>query len=465
METKRWEAIDIFDAGVAAAAPPRVLPQLGLDASGRAIHVGTMAVPADGLRRAVVVGAGKAAAGLCTAVVDALLVRGPPGCHITALALVPESPALAADPFAERPIRLRDGLSGCEAMLDVVTVRPPDANAPTAAAVVATERAVALVRGARDDTLVICAFTGGGSATLCAPAPGLTLAAKHEAVRLLTSDGATIAEINTLRRHLSAVKGGRLAQAASGARAVVSFLMSDVDDDEPHVIASGPTVPDPTTYRDAIDLREEWPPEVLAHLQAGCRGQIRDTPKTLPPNVSWEIVRSPDDALLAAAELARDRGWHVRTLPRPTPSRMEACVAAHLDAIRAAPDRTAILSIGEAPLELPSRPPQGGRAGHLALALAIAADADPALRDRVTVLVGATDGEDGSSGTSGAVVDSGVLRRAEAAGLDPAGLLERCDSLRALVAGAGVLPRRVTGTNVQDLRAILVYAAPTRETG
>lgn len=436
----------MFDAGVRAAAVPDLRGALGTPGSGR-LRIGAWELPTGGLRRVLLIAAGKAARPLAQSTIAALRDVIPGDCRIEGNVLVPESAPAGSTASAMTHPRVD---------VETIEVRPADANAPTSRAVAETERLLALARGARDDTLVVCALTGGGSATLCAPAPGLTLRDKQHAVELVTADGATIDEINTLRRHLSAVKGGRLAQAAAGARAAVSLLLSDVDGDRPHVIASGPAVPDSTTYREALALREEWPAAVLAHLEAGCRGAILETPETLPPNVAWAVLRTPDDALRGAAARAVALGWRVESLPRPTPSPLTACVEAHMAAIRRATDDTAILSVGETPLELPPIPPDGGRAGHLSLAIAVAVDADPRLRDRVTVLVGATDGEDGSSRTSGGLVDAGVLRRAEAAGLDPARLLERCDSLKVLAAGRGTLPRRVTGTNVQDLRVILV---------
>ncbi len=466
---RRWEAIDIFDAGVDAATPDRLLADVDFDPATGTISVGPHRIAATGLRRVLVLGAGKAAERLCLSLVRALVQKGKPAPEISVVALVPQSPQTRPDPIqdelfgADNWKHVETDADGSRVMKrevawewKVVGVRPRDANEPTAAAVKTTQRVLKLVRGLGADDLLFCAFTGGGSATLCAPAEGLTLDDKLEAVRLLTADGATIDAINLLRRHLSAVKGGRLAEAASGARAVVSILVSDVEGDDPSVIASGPAVADRTTFQSALDLRDEWPARVRQHLERGVAGELPDTPATRPPNVLAHVILTPSDALFGAYAHARDGGWNVVALPRPTPSDVDACVAAHLEAVRSAPAGSAILSVGETPVTLPQNPPLGGRAGHLAVAIAVAIEADPSLRGRATILVGATDGEDGTSGTAGGVVDSDVLRNAAAEGLDPVRMLERRASLSLLRIGGGTLPAETTGTNVQDLRVILV---------
>jgi glycerate-2-kinase len=451
----RSDAVDIFNAGVRAAQMPGLTGAFGAPGCD-ALTIAGLEIPVLGLERVVVVAAGKAARELAARVTTGLRHALPSGCAIVGYELVPERhplDSIPTDPTVHARIELEE-----------LAVRPADSNVATERGVAATERVLRRLRVLGDESLVVCAFTGGGSATLTAPAPGLSLADTRRAVEWLTHDGATIEEINTLRRHVSAVKGGRLAQAAAGARAVVSLLVSDVDGDVPHVIASGPAVPDPTTFRDALDLREEWPESVLRHLQAGARGELPDTPDVLPVNVAWEVIRSPDDALAGAGRRAFERGWRVELLQRPTPSSLGACLDAHLQAVHRVAPGTAIVSVGEAPLELPAEAPDGGRAGHLALALGMALDADPMYRGRATVLVGATDGEDGTSCSSGGVVDVEVLRHAEANGLDPGALLQRCDSRAVLESGGGLLPRRATGTNVQDLRVILVGSPPHGDT-
>ncbi len=451
VRTARTDAIDIFNAGVRAAAIPDLRGHFGRTGGtggagrtgGESVTVAGVEVAAAGLAQVVIVGAGKAAPWLSRRIGAALANVLPRDCRVIGVSLAPAAapgPAEAAEHSA----------------LEVLAVRARDVNEPTTRAVEATRRVLAMLRGLGDETLVVGAFTGGGSATLCAPASGLTLADQLTAVRLLARDGATIGALNTLRRHLSAVKGGRLAEAAAGARAVVSLLVSDVDGDAPQDIASGPAVPDPTTYHDALALRGAWPAAVRRHLMAGCRGEIPETPATLPENVGWAIVRSPADALQGAAERARERGYDVVTLPRRAPPEFAAALDLHARALRAAAPGTAILSVGEAPPPLPGKPPAGGRAGHLALALALASQAAPRPRAGVTALVGASDGEDGTSGTSGAVVDAAVLRDAVHAGRDPARDLARCESLATLLAGGGALPPQNTGTNVQDLRVMLV---------
>jgi glycerate 2-kinase len=455
-DDRRRAAIDIFKAGIAAATVGPTPALVRYDAETKELVAGDRRIDAAGLGRIVVIGAGKSAWPIVGSLFQTLREGGPPVDALDALVLAPGTAERArpAETWESADARLPR-----QASWQVLHVRPLHVNEPTTAAVIATRRVLELVRTLGPDDLLLCAFTGGGSAILCAPDGDLALEDKLEAVRDLTADGATIEEINTLRRHLSAVKGGRLAQSASGARAIVSFLVSDVDGDDPSVIASGPTSPDPTTYRNALDLREEWPPSVLRHLERGAAGALAETPRSLPENVFTRIIRTPSDAVAGASSHAQRTGWRVTALPRPTPTTIAGCVEAHMHEIRRAPDGTAILSVGEAPLELPWPPPRGGRAGHLALAIALAVDADPLLRDRVTVLVGATDGEDGTSGTAGGLLDGPLLREAEAAGADPARLLDRCESLRVLEAAQSALNNGNSGPNVQDLRVILVSSS------
>ncbi len=442
---------EIFATGVRAADPATlVAPFIGR--TGEELTVGAASVSLAGLVRIVIVGAGKAAPRLAEGALDALAAVLPESVSIEGTLLVPEG----LPPARTGPLVVQE-------------VRPADANRATPRAVAATEAVLARVATLGDDTLLLCLLTGGGSATLAAPLGGLALDDQLDVVSALDGRGAPITALNTLRRHLSAVKGGRLAVAAGGARAIVSLLLSDVDGDPPEAIASGPAVADPTTFADAIRALDDHELEDLGGpavelLRRGARGEIVDTPDELPSSVSHAVIGSPDDALRGAAAEAGRRGWIVEILGRSAISSAD-----HIDAVRRARPGTCLLSAGEIPLALPFRPPPGGRCCDLALRLGVGIDSDAALRGRVTVLVGATDGEDGTSGSSGAVVDSAVLRAAEAQGLDPARLLERCDALTALRAGGALSDRGAlsdqgalleggaTGTNVQDLRVILVH--------
>ncbi len=435
--TARDLALRAFDAAVAAAVPQPV----GVVQGGVA-RAGDAAVPVAGLARVLVVGAGKSAAALFDAVVPGLRDALPRAVRIDAELLVP---AGAPPPHAVPDVACR-----------VRAVRPPDVNESTAEARAATREVLDAARALGPDALLVCLLSGGGSATLSLPWPGLDAAAEHEAVRRLAARGASIDALNTLRRHCSAVKGGRLAQAAAGARGVLSFLVSDVDGDLPHVIASGPTVPDPTTFADALALAADLPAAVCEHLARGVRGELPETPKQLPGNVGHAILRRPRDALVAACDALAGAGRTVAVRARPVPGGFDEVVRVHVNAVRALAPGTAFVSVGEAAPPRPVDAPRGGRAGHLALAVALACEGDPARRGRVTVLVGATDGEDGTSGTSGGLVDAHVLARCRAAGVDPHDALRRCASLDALVAAGGTLPRRATGVNVQDLRVLIV---------
>ena len=262
----------LFDAAAAAADPARLLP-------------GRLPPPAAG--RTVVVGAGKAAAAMAAAV-----EREWPG-PLEGLVVT----------------RYGHGLP-CR-RIEVVEAAHP---VPDAAGRAAAGRILELAQSLSAGGLLICLISGGGSALLALPAPGVTLEDKQAVNKALLRSGATITEMNCVRKHLSAIKGGRLAAAAHPAR-VVTYLISDVPGDDPSVIASGPTVPDPTTYREALEVLARYriagPAPVLEHLRAGIAGAIAETPKPGDPAFAADelvMLATAADALKAAAGCARAAG-------------------------------------------------------------------------------------------------------------------------------------------------------------
>jgi glycerate-2-kinase len=291
---------------------------------------------------------------------------------------------------------------------------------------------------------------------LVAPAGDLTLADKQAITAGLLTSGADIAALNTVRKHCSRVKGGGLARAACHAHGVWTLLLSDVIDDDPATIASGPTVGDPTTFADALDVLQRWlepdvvPPRIRAHLQAGRRGRHAETVKPGDPVLARGVTRvlaGNRTAVAAAAEAARRLGFTPHVVPAPLAGDAAEAGRRVVVALEEAPrDRpVAVVAGGETTVcVVPGR--RGGRSQHLALAAALALEGRPGV-----LLAAGTDGVDGVTDAAGACVDGGTVSRARGCGLDGAAALAETDS-NALLAATGDLVRTgPTGTNVADL--------------
>ncbi|HEX3501685.1 MAG TPA: glycerate kinase [Stellaceae bacterium] len=331
---------------------------------------------------------------------------------------------------------------------------------PDAAGSAAAGRILQLVQGLTADDLVLCLISGGGSALLALPAPGLTLADKQAVNKALLKSGAAIGEMNCVRKHLSAIKGGRLAVAAAPAQ-VVTLMISDVPNDDPSVIASGPTVADPTTTADALAILEKYritrPKAVLTHLRRGAD----ETPKPGDPRfarVDNRIIATPLQSLEAAAAIARDAGYAPLILSDSIEGEARDVALVHAAIARhcarhgqpAAPP-CAILSGGETTVTVRGKG-RGGRNAEFLLALTVALDSLLG----VDALAADTDGIDGTEDNAGAVIAPDSLARAAQRGIDAKALLADNDGYR-FFAGLGDLV--VTGptfTNVNDFRAILV---------
>ncbi|MFQ6017129.1 MAG: glycerate kinase [Kiloniellaceae bacterium] len=408
----------LFEAALGAADPRQVVPR----------HL-----PPPPIGRTIVIGAGKAAAAMARAVEEHW--TGPlEGLVVT---------------------RYGHGLACTQ--IEVVEAAHP---VPDAAGRRAARRILEMVQGLDDDDLVLCLISGGGSALLALPAPGLSLADKRAVNRALLKSGANIAEMNCVRKHLSAVKGGRLAAAAWPAR-VLSLLISDVPGDDPAIIASGPTVPDPTTFADARAILDGYgiapPRAVKARLEAG----QDETPKPGDPRLARAetvLVARPQDALAAAAASARKAritpvilGDAIEGEAREVALVMAGIarqVRRHGQPV-AAP--CVLLSGGETTVTLTGRG-RGGRNTEFLLALAVALDGEAGIH----AIACDTDGIDGSEANAGATVAPDTLARARAAGLDPRARLADNDAY-GLFAGLGdLVTTGPTLTNVNDFRAILV---------
>jgi hydroxypyruvate reductase len=402
----------LFGAALRAADPRLVLPP---------------ALPEKPRGRCIVVGAGKAAALMAQAVDAAWPDVALSGVVVT---------------------RYGHAAPGWAGRIEVLQAGHP---VPDAASEIAARRIMAAVRGLAANDLVLVLISGGGSAVMALPAPGLALADKQALTRRLLASGATISEINAVRRHLSAIKGGRLAAAAAPAR-VVTLAISDVPGDEPTVIASGPTVPDAGT-----------PPDVMAILER--YGLV------LPPGVQplpavpygameYRLIATPAMALAAAADAARREG--VAPLILGDALEGEAREAGRVLAGMAlscrrhatpAPPRCVLLSGGETTVTLGAAPSgRGGRNTEFLLATAYQLRGTPG----IWALACDTDGIDGTEDAAGAWAGPDLLERARGAGFDAADTLAQHDSYSLFKALNGLIVTGPTLTNVNDFRAILI---------
>jgi glycerate 2-kinase len=331
---------------------------------------------------------------------------------------------------------------------------------PDAAGLRAAERIAKLVGGLGADDLVICLISGGGSALLSAPADGLTLEDKREVNRQLLASGAPISEMNCLRKHLSSLKGGRLAAAAHPAR-VVSLIISDVPGDDPSVVASGPTAADPTSREDALAIIEKrklkLPRAVLRFLET----PEAETPKPGDERlarVENRMIATPAQSLAAAGRLARQAGYAVLDLGDRVEGEARDVARDHAGlALEIAAGRhgvrapAVVLSGGETTVTMRGRG-RGGRNSEYALALAVALDGHPG----VWAIAGDTDGIDGSQDNAGALVAPDTLARARAAGIEAAARLADNDAYGFFAALGELVVTGPTLTNVNDFRAILI---------
>jgi hydroxypyruvate reductase len=329
----------------------------------------------------------------------------------------------------------------------------PDDNSERGA-----RRLLQRVRGLSKDDMVIALISGGGSALCAAPAPGLTLADKQEVNRALLASGANISEMNCVRKHLSAIKGGRLAAAARPAH-VVTLAISDVPGDDPAVIASGPTVADPTTFADARAIIARYgidpPPAVTRHLA----GATDETPSELD-NAEFHLIATPMMALARVAETARGMGLAPLVLGDALEGESRevgTLMAGIARSIRrhgqplAAP--AVVLSGGETTVTIKQQAAgHGGRNTEFLLALAVALNGAPA----IWAIAGDTDGLDGMDDIAGAIVTPDTLERARAAGLDPRAMLAGHDSHTLFDRIGDAIRTGPTLTNVNDVRAILI---------
>ncbi|EJB03042.1 putative glycerate kinase [Rhizobium leguminosarum bv. trifolii WSM597] len=347
---------------------------------------------------------------------------------------------------------------GCDTRdIEIIEAAHP---VPDAAGRAAARRLMETVSGLTEDDLVIALICGGGSALLPAPPAGLTLEDEIALNEMLLASGAPISAMNVVRKHLSTIKGGRLA-AATRAR-VVSLIVSDIPGDNPAHVASGPTVPDGSTRHDALEIVKQYglqlPQAALDHLNSA----KADAPRPDDPvfaRHARHIIASAGVSLEAAAALAKSQGIEPAILSDAIEGEARDVAQVHaaiarevLGRNRPFPKPVVILSGGETTVTLRAKGGKGGRNGEFALAMALAIDA----QEGIHLLAADTDGIDGSEDNAGAFADGGTVKRLRAAGLDPRRLLDGNDSYSGFAAVGDLFETGPTGTNVNDFRAILI---------
>jgi len=421
----------LFDTAVARAQP--LLNMAGL-------------LPAPPRGRTLVLGAGKAAGAMAQALeqlwpVDARLE----GLVVTRYHHTPPRP------------------EGLLQRIDVVEASHP---VPDQAGMDASARMLALTQGLSSDDLVICLVSGGGSALLTLPADGLSLADKQRINRELLACGAPIGEMNTVRKHLSRIKGGRLAAACAPAQ-VLTLTISDVPGDDPGVIASGPSVPDETTCDQALALLDRYGIAIPQTVRTALQNGSLETPK--PTDAAFvghqvKMMATPMQSLQAAADAARATGLNAYILSDEIEGESREVAKVHAALARAAANGhgpfqkpCVILSGGETTVTLRTPQPgfpkgKGGRAGEFCLGLAMALQGQKG----VWALAADTDGIDGVEDNAGALVTPDSLQRCEQLGLKPAAFADRNDSYRLFEALGDLVVSGPTHTNVNDFRALLV---------
>jgi len=453
-ESGRLRAESIWRAGVEAVQPRHCIPH----------ELGLLEKSVNGWspeRDYLIIGGGKAGAAMAHATESFLLQQGIPSDRITGWVNVPEGSETA---------RLQ--------CVHLHPARPVGYNFPTPEAVRGTEEMLKLVDKASPDALILCLISGGGSAILCAPVPGVSLEDKVQVSKQHSAAGASIGELNAVRKHLSLFKGGQLAQRCFPSRAgtnrqLLSLIISDVIGDPLDVIASGPTAVDPTTFHDALQvlrakgLMDKAPSSVIAYLEAGSRGEHAETLKTMPasePRLMHRLAASNQKAIAAAAKRAESLGYEVIEYSDQREHDTTILATYFADQIASYTHQAPVclISGGETTVKLPANHGKGGRNQSFALACLIELNklcaGDAAQLQGITVLCAGTDGEDGPTDAAGAFADVQVLQAARSQGLNLEDYLARQDAYPFFASTGGLFQTGLTETNVMDLRVFLIDA-------
>ena len=460
----RRDALKIWTAGVDAVRSQRLVRE-AIRLHGPTLMVGDDQIPLDSIRRIVVVGAGKAGAGMAAAVEEVL---GPQLMQEKDLAGWVNVPADCIDSAGGR-----DG-SG---RVKLHAARPPGINEPTPEGAEGSKQILRLVESLSADDLCLCLISGGGSALMPAPARGITLQDKLALTRHLSAAGANIEQLNTVRKQLSSIKGGGLMRACRAGR-LVSLIISDVLGDPLDVIASGPTVEDSSTPRAALEVLEHFAardagisPSVFDYLRQ--KQDVEPTPTTC--RVTNLIIGNNATAVEAAGMEAERLGYtHAMVSAKQSEGPAEQ-LGVHLAEMalkmRGQPGPNCLISGGEPVVTLADESIRGlgGRNQQLVLAaLQRLADASGGISGAeisgaggISILSGGTDGEDGPTDAAGALLDAEVLAAARQQGLDPADYLGRNDAYHFFEPLGALIKTGPTHTNVCDVRVVVVERSAT----
>ena len=433
----RRDALEIFKAALTAADAAKAVSR-HLKVDGEAINIAGRLYSLRSYKRLFVIGAGKGSALMCRALLE-----------------------LIGDWLYGGTIITKYGYAVAMKKIAIIEAGHP---IPDENGLRATEQIVGLLRQATSEDLVINLISGGGSALLCSPADGVSFHEKQEITRCLLNCGAPIGEINAIRKHISKVKGGRLARLAYPST-LISLILSDVVGDSISAIASGPTAPDPSTFSecqvilDRYKLRTENA-SIARFIDKGSAGEIEETPKPGDPifnNVMNVVVGSNLLAVIAAKEQAERLGYSVKVIDELAEGEATELAVAHAAIVKkiyhsgTVRRPACVISGGEATVTLRGDG-LGGRNQEFALATALEIDG----LDGVVALIGGTDGSDGPTEAAGGIVDGSTVRRGETKGLDARDYLSKNDSYHYLQATDDLLVTGPTFTNVMDLRLFII---------
>lgn len=434
------DALAVLDAALDAVDPARAIRRLMVE-SENTLWIDGVAYNLDRYENIFVVGAGKAGASMASAVEE-----------------------LLGDRITTGLVNVKYGYT---AHTDIISVHEAGHPMPDESGVMGTRVMIDLLKGTDEDDLVLCLISGGGSALMTLPVEGVTLEDVQELTDLLLRSGAPIQAINAVRKHLSQVKGGQLARLAHPST-VVSLILSDVVGSPLDVIASGPTVPDTTTFAHALAVLERYgiadqvPKSIRRHFQRGLNGAILDTPKAGDPvleKVQNVIVADNARACAAALEAAEARGFNTLLLSTyiEGEAREVAQVLAGLAkeivaSGRPVPAPACLIMGGETTVTIRGDG-RGGRNQELALAAALA------IQDKPNVLIAslATDGTDGPTDAAGGLVDTQTVERGQSRGLSAQQALANNDAYTYLTEVGDLLMTGPTNTNVNDVMAVFVF--------
>ncbi len=435
----RTDAVDIFSSGIKAVSPVSAVTRF-CSLKEEVLTVGNRSYDLSCFEHLFVIGAGKACAPMALALENLLGDRIDSGLinvkyqHVEQLSRIKINEA-------GHPIPDENGMAGAGEILRIV-------------------------QSATAEDLVVCLLSGGGSALLPLPADGISLADKQKTIQILLSCGVAIHDINTIRKHISSVKGGRLAKAAYPAT-VVTLILSDVIGDDPDVIASGPTVPDSSTFENCMEIIDKYkiqktlPESVTSYIQKGVEKKIGETPKKTDPffqKIDYTIIGSNAEALFAAKRKAAMLGYNTLILSTlidgdtAQAARLHAAIAGEIKKSgNPVSPPACILSGGETTVKIKGNG-LGGRNMEFALAFAVAARD---LKD-VVLLSAGTDGTDGPTDAAGAFSDSFTLEKAKSGSIDASAYLANNDSYHFFRQIGDLFITGPTNTNVMDVRILIV---------